>query len=73
LSERDMGHEVVIDRVLSRVHIVPGPDGISEEMLRRILAAILPAVQEMLDHQRRVGDESGTGPSYADRIGGHGL
>ena len=68
-----MGNEVVIDRVLSRVHIVPGPDGISPEMLRRILAAVLPAVQEMIDHQRRVGDESGTGHGYADRLGGEGL
>lgn len=70
---QDSGPEVVVDRVMSRVHIVPGPDGISPETLRRIIAAVLPAVQEMIAHANRVSDESGASRGYADRIGGGGL
>lgn len=60
--------QVIIDRVVSRVQIVPGAGGLSEETVRRIIAAVLPAVQEMIAHQGQVRAESGTHSGYLDRI-----
>lgn len=57
--------DVIIDRVVGRIRTI---DGITPETLRAIVAAVLPAVREMLDHDRRVAMEKSVANGYLDRI-----
>lgn len=68
MSTQGDTNQVLVDRVLSRVHIVPGAGGLSPEALRQIVAALLPAVQEMLAHDRQVHAEASTHSGYLDRL-----
>lgn len=65
-----MSAQVIVDQLVSRVTLMPGASGLSEDMLRRLLEALLPAVQDMLAHQQRVEREAGTCNSYLDKVEG---
>jgi hypothetical protein len=62
--------QVIIDQLVSRITLMPGAGGISEDTVRRLAEAMLPAVQEMLAHQGRQAQEAGTCNSYLDRLEG---
>uniref|UniRef100_UPI003F4911D1 hypothetical protein n=1 Tax=Cupriavidus necator TaxID=106590 RepID=UPI003F4911D1 len=62
--------DVIIESVVSRVRIVDSAGGLSEQTVRSIIAALLPAVQEMLAHQKQVGSESSTRNGYLDWMEG---
>lgn len=57
--------QVIIDRVVSNVRVI---DGIAPETVRSIVAAILPAVREMLDHDKQVRMEKSLVNGYVDRL-----
>lgn len=59
-----MTNEVIIDRLVSRVQLMHG--GLSAEAVRGIIEAVLPAVQEMMAHEKQVAHESSTGNGYFD-------
>jgi hypothetical protein len=65
-----MNNEVIIDRVVSRVQVTHGAGGLSADALRSIVEAVLPAVQEMLAHQKQVTSEASTGNGYFDWMEG---
>lgn len=65
-----MSTEVIIDRVVSRVQVTHGAGGLSPETLRSIVEAVLPAVQEMMAHQKQVNSEASTGNGYFDWMEG---
>ncbi|MEM5431300.1 hypothetical protein [Cupriavidus oxalaticus] len=62
--------DVIIESVVSRVRIVEGAGGLSEQTVRCIVAALLPAVQQMLAHQRQVSSETSTRNGYLDWMEG---
>jgi len=68
LNQQGSGTQAIIDRVVSRVQVMPGAGGLSAEQVRAILAAVLPAVQEMIAHQHQVRSETSTGHGYLDRL-----
>jgi len=57
--------EVIIDKIVSKVRAI---DGISPETVRAIVAALLPAVHEMFDHDKQVAMEKSVANGYVDRI-----
>jgi hypothetical protein len=57
--------QVLIDRIVSHIRTI---DGIAPETVRAITAAILPAMREMLDHDKRVAMEKSTSNGYVDRL-----
>ena len=65
-----MNNQLIIDQLVSRVTLVSGAGGLSEETVRHLVEAMLPAVQEMLAHQQRLNQEAGTCNSYLDRLEG---
>ena len=65
-----MNNHVIIDQLVSRVTLMPGAGGLSEDTVRRLVEAVLPAVAEMLAHQQQVGREASTGNGYLDRLEG---
>lgn len=68
MNDQCSGTHAIVDRVMSRVHISPGAGGLSAEQVRQIVAALLPAVQEMIAHERQVQSESSTHNGYVDRL-----
>lgn len=60
-----MTTQIIIDKVVSNIRAV---DGISPETVRNIAALILPAVREMLDHERQVRMEKSVANGYVDRL-----
>jgi hypothetical protein len=60
--------QVKIDEVVSRVRAIDGTHAIAPETVRTLVAAILPAVREMLDHERQVRMEGSITNGYADRL-----
>jgi len=57
--------QVLIDRIVSNIRAL---DGVAPETVRAITAAVIPAIREMLDHERRVAGEKSTSNGYVDRI-----
>jgi hypothetical protein len=60
--------QVKIDEVVSRVRAIDGAHAIAPETVRTLVAAILPAVREMLDHDLQVRMEGSVANGYADRL-----
>jgi len=60
--------QVIIDRVVSNIRTSDASAAISPETLRMLVAAVLPAVREMLDHDRRVHLETSVCNGYVDRL-----
>lgn len=67
-----MSQQVIIDRVVSRVRSLDGAGGLSAETLRSIVEAVLPAVENMLNHQSQVRREASTDNGYLDWLEGRG-
>lgn len=65
-----MNAQVIIDQLVSRITLMPGAGGISEETVRRLAEAMLPAVQDMLAGQRQLEREAGTCNGYLDKLEG---
>ena len=63
-----MSGDAIVDRVVSRVHVMNGASGLSPEAVRSIVAAMLPAVEEMLAHRQQVRCETKTSNGYLDWI-----
>lgn len=59
-----MSSEVIIDRVVSRIQVMHGAGGLSADTVRSIVEAVLPAVQEMMAHQKQVNSEASTSNGY---------
>jgi hypothetical protein len=59
---------VMIDEVVSRVRVIDGSHAIAPETVRALVAAILPAVREMLDHDKQVHMEGSVANGYVDRL-----
>ena len=62
-----MAH-VQIDEVVSRIRAIDGTQALAPETVRTLIAAILPAVREMLEHEKRVQMESSVANGYVDRL-----
>jgi hypothetical protein len=60
--------QVIIDRVVSNIRAYDGAQAIAPETVRMLVAAILPAVREMLDHDRQVRMETSVANGYVDRL-----
>jgi len=57
--------EVIVDKIVSKIRAI---DGISPETVRAIVAALLPAVREMFDHDKQVAMEKSVANGYVDKI-----
>jgi len=57
--------DVIIDQIVSKVRAI---DGIAPETVRAIVGALLPAVREMLDHDRQVAMEKSVANGYVDKL-----
>lgn len=57
--------QIIIDKIVNHIRAV---DGIAPETVRSIAAALLPAVREMLDHDRQVRMEKSVANGYVDRL-----
>jgi len=57
--------QVIIDRIVSNIRAI---DGLAPETVRAISAAILPAVREMLDHEKQMRMEKSVTNGYVDRL-----
>jgi hypothetical protein len=57
--------EILIDKVVANIRAM---DGIAPETVRSIVAAVLPAVREMLDHDRQLAMEKSVANGYADKL-----
>ncbi|HET7925362.1 MAG TPA: hypothetical protein VFL30_10710 [Rhodanobacteraceae bacterium] len=60
--------QVVIDRVVSNIRTSDASAAMAPETLRALVAAVLSAVREMLDHDRRVHTETSVCNGYVDRL-----
>lgn len=65
-----MNTQVIIDQLVSRITLVPGAGGMSEDTVRRLAEAMLPAVQDMLAHAQQVAREADTCNGYLDKLEG---
>ena len=63
-----MTTSITIDEVVSRVRAIDGSHAIAPETVRALVAAILPAVREMLEHEKRVRMEGSVANGYVDRM-----
>lgn len=59
--------QVIIDRVVSNVRAFDGA-AMPPETVRMLVAAILPAVREMLEHDKQVHMETSVANGYVDRL-----
>jgi nucleoid DNA-binding protein len=59
-------NQVIVDQIVTRVHGVDG--GLSREAVRSIVEAVLPAVQEMIEHGRRVERERSVDNGYLQHL-----
>jgi nucleoid DNA-binding protein len=58
--------QVIVDQIVTRLQAVDG--ALSRETVRSIVEAVLPAVQEMLEHGRRVERERSVDNGYLHHI-----
>ena len=59
--------QVIIDRVVSNVRAFDGA-ALTPETVRSLVAALLPAVREMLEHDRQIHMETSVTNGYVDRL-----
>ena len=60
--------QVIIDRVVSNIRASDPSAAIAPETLRMLVAAIVPAVREMLEHDRQIHLETSVCNGYVDRL-----
>lgn len=60
--------QVIIDRVVSKIRASDPSAAIAPETLRMLITAMLPAVREMLEHDRQVHLETSVCNGYVDRL-----
>lgn len=58
--------QVIIDQIVTNVHAVDG--ALSRDTVRAIVEAVLPAVQEMIDHGRRAERERSIDNGYLQHL-----
>lgn len=65
-----MSTQIIVDEVVSRLHAVDGGSAMSPDAVRQLIDAVLPAVREMIEHERRVAGERAIDNGYADKLDG---
>lgn len=58
--------QVIVDQIVTRLHAVDG--ALSRETVRAIVEAVLPAVQELMEHGRRAERERSVDNGYLQHL-----